>query len=1017
MNILLINENYHFVLKEDCPPVPPANASKAVSEEYNRWIIANNKTRCYLLAAMNEVLRTKHEGLETAREIMESLQQMFGRPSEQARHEAVKAVMNSKMKNGSSVREHVLKMIHHFNEAEINGAKIDEKTQKLLNELQSYETLIDDKGGKANIAEANAVVGKASSSRNKKKRNVRNQKDKKKIQKKKGKAVEPKPKGKCFHCNQDGHWKRNCKKYLDELKQKKKQGASNHVCISLKMLESSKDLEEGAFMMRVGSGARVSATSSWDSRIERLAKDGPLKELKVGTLPVCESCLEGKMTKRPFSAKGERAKVPLEIIHTDVCGPLNVKARGGYEYFVTFIDDYSRYGYVYLIQRKSEAFEKFKEFRAEAEKQLSKSIKTLRSDRGGEYLVYEFKDYLIENGILSQLTAPGTPQQNGVAERRNRTLLDMMRSMMSYSSLPTSFWGYALQTAVYILNIVPSKSIPNTPLELWNGRKPSLRHIRIWGCPAHVLKGKTGKLEPRSEVCMFVGYPKGTRGGMFYSAQDNKVFVSTNATFLEYNYMADFKPRSKVVLEELLADEISPMPTTVVERQRKETTAQDLTPPPPRRSGREIRLPIRYRENGEAQVAVTDGSDDDPLTFKMAMDDVDREKWQEAMKLEIESIKRGPNGKVETFKARLVVKGFTQKEGVDYEDTFSPVAMLKSIRILLSIAAYYNYEIWQMDVKTAFLNGHLEETIYMVQPEGFVVKDQEQKVCKLTKVKNWLASQFQMKDLGEANYILVAMENSKKGNLPSRHGVHLSKEQCPKTPQDEEKMRRVPYASAVGSLMYAMLCTRPDICFAVGVVSRYQSNPGLDHWVAVKHILKYLRRTRNYMLVYSGRELIPIGYTDSDFQSDRDFRKSTSGAVFTLGGAAIIWRSVKQTCVADSTMEAEYVAACEAAKEAVWLREFLKELEVVPNMHEPIRLYCDNSGAVANAKEPRNHRKGKHIERKFHLVREIVSRGDVSVEKIASANNIADPFTKTLPARTFEQHLEGMGLRDMSHLL
>ena len=125
---------------------------------------------------------------------------------------------------------------------------------------------------------------------------------------------------------------------------------------------------------------------------------------------------------------------------------------------------------------------------------------------------------MIENRILSQLTAPGTPQQNGVAERRNRTLLDMMRSMMSYFSLLTSFWGYALQTVVYILNMVPSKSIPNTPLELWNGRKPSLRHIRI-------LKGKTGKLEPRSEVCMFVGYPKGTRGGMFYSYQDNKVFV------------------------------------------------------------------------------------------------------------------------------------------------------------------------------------------------------------------------------------------------------------------------------------------------------------------------------------------------------------------------------------------------------------------------------------------------------------------------------------------------------------
>ena len=171
------------------------------------------------------------------------------------------------------------------------------------------------------------------------------------------------------------------------------------------------------------------------------------------------------------------------------------------------------------------------------------------------------------------------------------------------------------------------------------------------------------------------------------------------------------------------------------------------------------------------------------------------------------------------------------------------------------------------------------------------------------------------------------------------------------------------------------------------------------------------------MLVYSGRKLIPIGYTNFDFQLDRDSRKSTSGAVFTLGGVAIIWRSVKQTCVADSTMEAEYVAACEVAKEAVWLCKFLTELGVVPNMHEPIRLCCDNSGAMANAKEPRNHRKGKHIERKFHLVREIVSRGDVSVEKIASANNIVDLFTKTLPARSFEQHLEGMGLRDMSHLI
>ncbi|KAI3451510.1 hypothetical protein Pfo_008175, partial [Paulownia fortunei] len=174
----------------------------------------------------------------------------------------------------------------------------------------------------------------------------------------------------------------------------------------------------------------------------------------------------------------------------------------------------------------------------------------------------------------------------------------------------------------------------------------------------------------------------------------------------------------------------------------------------------------------------------------------------------------------------------------------------------------------------------------------------------------------------------------------------------------------------------------------------------------VKHILKYLRRTRGYMLVYSAPELVAVGYTDSDFQADRDSRKSTSGSVFTLGGGAIVWRSIKQSCIADSTMEAEYVAACEAAKEAVWLRKFLLSLEVVPSASQAITLHCDNSGAVANAKEPRNHQRGKHIERKYHLVRDIVQRGDVTVCKIGSAENLADPFTKSLPVKSFEGHIE-----------
>ena len=152
--------------------------------------------------------------------------------------------------------------------------------------------------------------------------------------------------------------------------------------------------------------------------------------------------------------------------------------------------------------------------------------------------------------------------------------------------------------------------------------------------------------------------------------------------------------------------------------------------------------------------------------------------------------------------------------------------------------------------------------------------------------------------LSQASYIdkvmdQIAMQNSKKGYLLFKHGVSLSKEQSPKTPQEEKDMSRVPYTSAVGSLMYAMLFTRPDICYAVGVVSRFQSNPGPEHWVTVKHILKYLRRTRNYMLVYSGTDLTMTGYTDSNFQSDKDSRKSTSGSVFVLNGGSVVWRSIK----------------------------------------------------------------------------------------------------------------------------
>jgi hypothetical protein len=228
-------------------------------------------------------------------------------------------------------------------------------------------------------------------------------------------------------------------------------------------------------------------------------------------------------------------------------------------------------------------------------------------------------------------------------------------------------------------------------------------------------------------------------------------------------------------------------------------------------------------------------------------------------------------------------------------------------------------------------------------------------------------------------------------------------------------MNGIPYASAIGSIMYAMLCTRPDVSYALSMTSRYQANPGESHWTAVKNILKYLRSTKDMSLVYGGdSQLVLRGYTDASFQTDRDDFRSQSGFVFCLNGGAVSWRSSKQSTVADSTTEAEYIAASEAAKEACWMKKFVSELEVVPSIEGPVELLCDNTGAIAQTKEPRSHHKSKHILRKYHLIREMYDRGDIVVCKVDTEANAADPLTKPLEKKKHDLHASTMGLRLIS---
>ncbi|KAL0281833.1 UNVERIFIED_CONTAM: Retrovirus-related Pol polyprotein from transposon TNT 1-94 [Sesamum angustifolium] len=208
-----------------------------------------------------------------------------------------------------------------------------------------------------------------------------------------------------------------------------------------------------------------------------------------------------------------------------------------------------------------------------------------------------------------------------------------------------------------------------------------------------------------------------------------------------------------------------------------------------------------------------------------------------------------------------------------------------------------------------------------------------------------------------------------------------------------------------------MMCTRPDLCFAVGMVSRYQSNPRPDHWIAVKRILRYLKGTSNLALCYHGGSLRLVRYTDVDGSADRDECKSTSGYAFLLGGAATTWCSKKQPCISLSTMEAEYVACTSAVQEAIWLRRFLKSLRIFANVDDAVVIYCDNTAAIAYAKDPKYHGRTKHIDTRYHFIRDSIVQGEVVLRHIPTNDMIANPFTKPLSRDAFHRHVSSMGLR------
>nr|GEU41282.1 hypothetical protein [Tanacetum cinerariifolium] len=477
------------------------------------------------------------------------------------------------------------------------------------------------------------------------------------------------------------------------------------------------------------------------------------------------------------------------------------------------------------------------------------------------------------------LTPPYTPQHNRVLESKNRNLLDMVRSIINLTTMPLSFWDYALETATLILNMFPTNEFNKTPYELWYGKVFNLSYLKVWGCEALVKIDTPEKLQQRYVKCIFIGYP-------------NEIMeISKRAEELKEIQDEDTSPTedtSKIPME---VEGFKPPQEEVITIRRFSWTHQ---------------APDHLCLNVEVEKHSL-GDLNEPTNYKAAILDPESNKWVDAMNTETQSMKGNQVWRLVDLppNSHLVAKGFTQTYGVDYEETFSPVVDIRAIRILIAIAVFYDYEKWKIDDKTAFLNGYLDEDIYMVQPEGFIYPKHPRKICKLQRsiyglkqaskrwnkifdkeikslqnVKSYLKKCFTMKDLGEATFILgikiyqdrskrlirlsqsaymdkilkrYKMDNSKRGNIPMQEKLDLNKTQGASTPEEVKRMHNVPYSLAVGSVKLS----------------------------------------------------------------------------FVLNVGAVDWKSSKQSTTAMYATKSEYIDTLEAGMEAIWIENFISWLVLV----------------------------------------------------------------------------------------
>lgn len=946
---------------------------------------------------------------------------------------------------------------------------------------------------------------------------------------------------------------------------------------------------------------------------------------------VCDGCAVGKIVRPPFPSVGTRAEKVLDLVHTDLCD-LGRSSQGGARYMMVLVDDWSKYHWAYFLKEKRDALDVFQEWLPLAERQTEHKLKVIRSDNGGEFTSKLFEQYLKGHGIHHQTTLPYTSQQNGVAERANRTLVERTIALLHSERLPLSLWAEVMHTVVYLKNRSPSSSLANmTPYEMIYHRKPYLGNLRVVGSIGWVLipkKKRENKLHPRAIACVFVGYSDTQKAFKLWDPRSMKIVLSRDVIFDEspqvgrdrrvgsrlvelksllkaeftapppavfpkaivpddadiVNTVGDVEEEMQPVLEEEQGAERDDQPDNEArarpahnarwgshwewepaprdEAQLRLNRLQPVEPQPGlvhTRSGRNVRPPKHFGLATSASIDYENELDDflgrtgdpevhpsdarlqiwptslsqvalaahavipmEPATYSTAMNSLDAKQWKAAADDEMASLRKAgvyelvarsaakgrvisskwvfkvklrSDGSLERHKARLVARGFSQIEGVDYSETFAPVAKFQSIRCILALSAMHDLELHQMDVKTAFLYGSLEEEAFMEPPEGYeedqgkvwklkkslyglkqaprawyraldftltklgfvrsksdhsiYIRDDEEgliivgvyvddltiaakKIRTLEAFKATMSSTYDMKDLGELHFILgleVTRDRPNRtlylgqklyiGSILKRFSFDDCREATTPLPPKSILVAREPndlptdkarYLSAVGSLMYAMLGTRPDIAFAVGLLGRFANDPSESHWTAVTHVFRYLAHSRDLQITYGSGYREMQGYSDSDFAtSDPGKRRCTSGYVYTLWGGAISWQSKRQPSVALATGDAEYIGLAQAARETVWLRQLLTELGL--SQCAATILYGDNRASLALSQNPIGHSRSKQIDIRYHFLRELVERDVIITKYTPTASMIADGLTKPLGRGALEVSLDSFGLR------